>query len=121
MIKTEMIQLIKYRDIVNKFGELTGWADASRGAWNADLSKPAIFTAELGERTFHHEQDWFGEYYPSNFEKEVTADVSSVVALSETGAYAGRVIYQIPLEAIMQWLVVRGEIVDNGTIIVNGW
>jgi hypothetical protein len=121
MIKTETIQLIEYRSIVDRFSELTGWANGDRGAWNADVSKPAIFDAVLSERTCQHEQDWFCEYYPSNFQKEVTADVSSVIALGETGEFEGRIMYEIPLEAIMQWLVVQGELVDKGTIIVKGW
>jgi hypothetical protein len=116
MIPTTTLTQVEFRQIVDRFCELTGWASDHLGAWNADPAASIIVHVELAEQTRQHEQDWVMFYYPDNSEF-VTKDKESLLSKNK-GQYRGRDTYTVPLESVLQWLTLNGELPDVGEILV---
>lgn len=119
-MKTETVKVIDFRDIINTFCNLTNWSSDHKGVWNADLSKPIVFHAQLQESTCQHEQDWLCFYYPDNY-SDITINPESLIIHSETTDYIGKDVYTIELGAIIQWLVLKNELPNDVEFLVKGW
>lgn len=118
MIETREILVVNYSQVINRFCELTNWSSAHQGAWNADFSKPIVFSVELHEYTCQHEQDWMCFYYPDNCE-EVNIDRNSLIDEENCGEYNGQRVYSIHLESILKWLILMNELPTESEFLVK--
>jgi hypothetical protein len=114
-MKTEKTTVIEFSHIIHDFCKLTGWSSTHQGSWNADFTKSVVFNVNLAENTCQYEQDWLCFYYPGNYEK-ITIDPESLLINAEKG----KEIYGIGLGAIIQWLVLKGELGNEGEFLVKG-
>lgn len=115
MIPTDIVQSISFSNVISRFKELTGWAQAH---YDGDNSSPILFHAILAEYTCQHEQDWMCFYSPEDHD-EITEDQNSLLDENEKCQYDGKDCYNIYLGEIIQWLVLNGELPDCGEFLVR--
>lgn len=113
MIDTKTIQLVDYNFIINRFCQLSNWVHYSIQSYSENSGR-ILFFPTLKDNIYQYEQNWIGEYY-CNLYKEITHDIESLKNVSEL--IDNKVLY-IPLDAIIQWLVIREELIINDTTIL---
>jgi len=114
MIEVERnIAKIDWHEAERKLEELTGWSSARMGIWNADFTKPVVFSVDFSALpVYHHEQDLAFVTYPFEqpYKREITEDPESLLQKDETGEYKGQIFYNIYPSDVILWLRIKGEI-----------
>jgi len=108
MIQTTQAIIVPFKELIEKFEELTGWQSNKNGLYNADQSKPIVFLID-----FEKERQYEQFYLQIILNPNVTENPNSILKKETLEYVKNNTIhkaYRITINDMISWMILKNEI-----------